>query len=148
MTTRKPMKFEFENCEHFELTTESPAYDFQSESYASQESNTTVANGRLQKVQYNLHPRRRHICSLTREVSVIKANYSDTDAKLQHINEALNDKTLLVGMNRHVHISELNMLSLHVTVRKGGFDVPTLARNLGISLEVAKRTRTVTTQRG
>jgi hypothetical protein len=40
------------------------------------------------------------------------------------------------------------MSFLHATLRKGGVDVPTLAMNLGISLEVAKRTRAVTTQRG
>jgi hypothetical protein len=75
---------------------------------------------------------------MTREVSVLKAKYSDTDAKLQNINESLNYKTLLAGLNRHVHIFEVNMSSLHATVRKGGLDVSTLARNLGISLEVAK----------
>jgi hypothetical protein len=90
MTTRKPTKFEFENCDHFELTAESPAYDPHCESYASKEDNMTEANGRLRKDQDNSHPRRRHICSMTQEVSVIKAKYSDTDAKLQNINEALN----------------------------------------------------------
>jgi hypothetical protein len=87
-------------------------------------------------------------CSMNRDVSVIKAKYSDTDAKLQNINEALNDKTLLTGLKRHVHLSEVNISSLHAIVRKVGVDVPTLARNLGISLEVAKQTRDVTTQRG
>jgi hypothetical protein len=86
MTMRKPAKFEFENCEHFELTAESPAYDPHCESYASQESNMTDANGRLGKAQDNSHPRRRQIFSMTREVSVIKAKYNNTDAKLQHIN--------------------------------------------------------------
>jgi hypothetical protein len=46
---------------------------------------------------------------MTWEVSVIKAKYSDTDAKLQNINGALNDKMLLAGLNHHVHISEVNM---------------------------------------
>jgi hypothetical protein len=108
----------------------------------------TDINGRLRKAQECVHPRRRHMCSMTRDVSVIKAKYSDTDAKRQYINEALNDKTLLAGLNRHVHISEVNMASLHATVRKGGVDVPTLARSLGISIEVAKRVCDVTTQRG
>jgi hypothetical protein len=67
---------------------------------------------------------------------------------MQNINEALNDKMLLACLNHHVHISEFKMSSLHSTVTKGGVDVPTLARNLGISLEVAKRTRAVTSQRG
>jgi hypothetical protein len=85
---------------------------------------------------------------MTRQVSVIEAKYSDTDVKLHYINEALNGKTLLAGLNRNVHISEVNMFSLHATVRKGGVDLPTLESNLGISLGVAKRTRVVTTQRG
>jgi cytochrome P450 len=55
---------------------------------------------------------------------------------------------LLAGLNLYVHISEVNIFSLHAAVRKGGVDVPTLARNVGISLEVAKRTRAMTTQRG
>jgi chromosome segregation ATPase len=132
------MKFEFENCEHFELTAESHAYEPHCEYYASKKSNMTDVNRLLRKAQDNLHPGRRQIFSMTREVSVIKAKYSDTDAKLQHINEALNDKMLLAGLKRHVHISVVKMYSLHATVRKGGVDVPTLSRNLGISLEMAK----------
>ena len=142
------MQWEFENCDHFELTAENPVYNPHCESYASQESDTTDVNGQLLTIQEAPRPRRRQICSVTREVSVIKAKYSDTDAKLQHINEALDDKTLLAGLHRNVQISEVNMSSLNVTVRKGGVDVPTLARNLGISLEAASRTRAVTTQRG
>jgi hypothetical protein len=107
----------------------------------------TDANGQLRKAQDNSHPRRRQICSMTREVSVIKTKYSDTGVKLQNINEALNDKILLAGLNRHVDISEVNVSSLHATMRKGGVDVSTLAMKLGISLEVAKRTHAVTTQR-
>jgi hypothetical protein len=44
-------------------------------------------------------------------------------------------------------LSEVNMISLHATGRKGGIDIPMLERDLGISLEVAKRTRAGTTQR-
>jgi hypothetical protein len=47
MMSRKPTKFEFENCEHFDLMAESPAYDPHCESYASQERKMTDANGRL-----------------------------------------------------------------------------------------------------
>jgi hypothetical protein len=119
MTTRKPTQWEFENCDHFELTAEHPVYDPHCESYASQESDMTDANGQLRTIQKAPHPRRRQICSVAREVSVIKARYSDTDAKLQHINEALDDKILLVGLHRNVQISEMNMSSLNVTVRKG-----------------------------
>jgi hypothetical protein len=148
MTTRKPTQWEFENCDHFELTAEHPVYDPHCEYYAAQESDMTDANGQLRTIQDAPHPRLRQICSVAHEVSVIKARYIDTDAKLQHINEALDDKTLLAGLHRNVQISEMNMSSLNVTVRKGGVDVPTLARNLGISLEAASRTRAVTTQRG
>jgi hypothetical protein len=101
----------------------------------------TDANGQLRTIQDAHHPQWRQICSVAHEVSVIKVRYSDTDAKLQHINEALDDKTLLTGLHRNVQISEMSMSSLNVTVRKGGIDVPTLARNLGISLEAASRAR-------
>jgi hypothetical protein len=101
----------------------------------------TDVNGQLRTIQDASHPRLQQICYVAHEVSVIKARYSDTDAKLQHINEAPDDKTLLAGLHRNVQISEMNMSFLNVTVRKGTVDVPTLARNLGISLESASRTR-------
>jgi hypothetical protein len=58
--------------------------------------------GDFERLKTMSHPRRRQIFSMTREGSVIKAKYTDTDAKLQNINEALNDKTLFPGLNRYV----------------------------------------------
>jgi hypothetical protein len=58
MMTRKPTKFEFENCDHFELTAKSSAYDPHCEYYASQEDNMTNARGRLRKAQDNSHLRK------------------------------------------------------------------------------------------
>jgi hypothetical protein len=52
-------------------------------------------------------------------------------------------------MTSHVHIYEVNMSSLTADIRDGGgVDVATLAKNFGIGIEAAKRTRLVTTQRG
>jgi hypothetical protein len=52
-------------------------------------------------------------------------------------------------MMSHVHISEVNMSSLTADMRDGGgVGVATLAKNFGIGIEAAKRTRLVTTKRG
>jgi hypothetical protein len=52
-------------------------------------------------------------------------------------------------MTIHVHISEVNMSSLTAYMRDvGGVDVATLAKNFGIGIETAKRTRLVNTKRG
>jgi hypothetical protein len=49
----------------------------------------------------------------------------------------------------NVNVSGLNTSVLHATKRgKVGVDDVTLEKNFGIILEVAKRTRAVTTQRG
>jgi hypothetical protein len=60
----------------------------------------------------------------------------------------LDDSTLLPELNNHVQISDVIMASVVTTTRdKGGVDAATLANNRGIGIEVAKRTRIVTTQR-
>jgi hypothetical protein len=48
-----------------------------------------------------------------------------------------------------VQMSEVNMSSLTADMRDGGgVDVETLAKNFGIDIEAAKRTRLMNTQRG
>jgi hypothetical protein len=74
------------------------------------------------------------------------ATFSETTIKLQALSFTLEDSSLLQEMTSHVHISEVNMLSLKSDMRDGGgFDVTTLAKNFGIGIEAAKRTRLVTT---
>jgi hypothetical protein len=75
--------------------------------------------------------------------------FSDTPIKLQALSLTLDESSLLQEMTRHVHIYEVNMSSLTADMRDGGgVDVATLANNFGIWIELAKRTRLVTNQRG
>jgi hypothetical protein len=75
--------------------------------------------------------------------------FSNTKIKLQDISLTLDDSSLLQEMMSHVHISEVNMSSLTADMSDGGgVDVAILAKNFGIGIEAAKRTRLVTTQRG
>jgi hypothetical protein len=75
--------------------------------------------------------------------------FSDTTIKLQALSLTLDNSSLLQEMTSHVHISEVNISSLTADMRDGdGVDVATLAKNFGIGIEAAKRTRLVTTQKG
>jgi uncharacterized protein (DUF305 family) len=75
--------------------------------------------------------------------------FSDTTIKLQALSLTLDDSSFLQEMMSHVHISEVNMSSLTADMCDGGgVDVASLAKNFGIGIEAAKRTRLMTTQRG
>jgi hypothetical protein len=68
---------------------------------------------------------------------------------LQDLSIVLNNITALAELKHNVNIADLNVPSIHATMRdKGGADVATLAKNFGIGIEAATRTRLVTTQRG
>jgi hypothetical protein len=77
----------------------------------------------------------------------LSSKYSDTSAKLQDLSAVLDYGTLLAELDD-------NNLNLNVSLvksdmrDKGGIDAATLAKNWGIGIEAAKRTRLVTTQRG
>jgi hypothetical protein len=75
------------------------------------------------------------------------ASCSETTLKLQALSLTLDNSSLLQEMTSHVHISYVNMSILKAEMRDGvGVDVATLANNFGIGIEVAKRTRLMTTQ--
>jgi hypothetical protein len=125
------------------LTYESPVYDPIGSSYAEQEAAMIDSRGKLQAAE-DKHPLRRQICP-----AHMAETFSDTTIKLQAVSLTLDDSSLLQEMTSHVHISEVNMSSLTADMRDGGgVDVATLAKNFGIGIEAAKRTRLVTTQRG
>jgi hypothetical protein len=125
------------------LTYESPVYDPSGSSYAEQEAAMMDLRGQL-KIAEDKHPLRRQICPIH-----MTETFSDTTIKLQALSLTLDDSSLLQEMTSHVHISEVNMSSLTVYMHDGGgVDVATLAKNFGIGIEAAKRTRLVTTQRG
>jgi hypothetical protein len=142
-TTRKPTQEEFYTCDLYELTYESPVYDPSGSSYAEQEAAMMDSRGQL-KVAEDKHPLRRQIFPVH-----MADTFSDTTIKLQALSLTLDDNSLLQEMMRHVHISEVNMSSLTADMRDGGgVYVATLAKNFGIGIEAAKRTRLMTTQRG
>jgi hypothetical protein len=142
-TTRNPTQEEFDTCDRYESTYESPVYDPSGSSYAEQEDAMMDSRGKL-KVTEDKHPLRRQRCPVH-----MAETFSDTTIKLQALSLTLDDSSLLQEMTSHVHISEVNISSLTADMRDGGgVDVTNLANNFWIGIEAAKRTCLVTTQRG
>jgi hypothetical protein len=68
---------------------------------------------------------------------------------LQDLSIFLDNNTLLAELKNNVNIADMDVYSIHATMRdNGGVDAATLAINFGIGIEAANRTRLVTTQRG
>jgi hypothetical protein len=128
----KPTQLEFETCDRYELTYESPEYDPSATTFRDQESSMMDSWGNI-KVSGGCHPKRRQVCSLRQKEAQIKS--------------VLDDGTLLAELDD-------NNLNLNISLvksemgDKAGVDAATLAKNWGIRIEAAKRTRLVTTQRG
>jgi hypothetical protein len=145
--TFKPTQLEFETCDRYEITYESPEYDPSATTFHDQEAGMMDSWGNI-KVPRDCHPKRRQVCSLRqKEEEIISSKYSDTSAKLQYLYAVLDDRTLLAELDD-------NNLNLNVSLvksemrDKAGIDAATLANNWGIGIEASKRTRLVTTQRG
>jgi hypothetical protein len=140
---------EFETCDRYELTYESPEYDPSATKFHEQEA-SMMDSWRNVKVSKDCHPKRRQVCSLRQkeaEVKVPSSKYSDTSAKLQELSSVLDDGTLLAELD--VTNLNLNISLVKSEMRdKDGVDAATLAKKWGIGIEAAKRTRMVTTQRG
>jgi hypothetical protein len=147
--TFKPTQLEFETCDRYELTYETPEYDPSATTFHKQEASMMDSWGNL-KVSGDFHPKRRQVCSLRQkeaEVKLLSSNYSDTSAKLQDLSSVLDDGTLLAEL--YDITTNLNISMVKSEMRdKVGVDAATLAKNWGIGIEAAKRTRLVTTQRG
>jgi hypothetical protein len=147
--TFKPTQLEFETCDRYELTYESPEYDPSAKTFHDQEAGMMDLWGNL-KVPGDFYPKRRQVCSLCQkeaEVKLLSTKYSDTSAKLQDISPVLDDGTLLTELDSIT--THLNVSLVKSEIRdKAGVDAVTLANNWGIGIEVAKRTRLVTTQGG
>jgi hypothetical protein len=142
-TTRNPTQEEFDTCERYELTSESPVYDLSGSSYAEQEAAMMDSRGQM-KVAEDKHPLRRQICPVH-----MAGTFSNTKIKLQALSLTLDDSSPLQEIISHVHISEVNMSSLTAYMRDGGgVDVATLAKNFGIGIEAANRTHLVITKTG
>jgi hypothetical protein len=141
-TTIKPTQEEFDTCDRYALTYESPVYDPSGSSYAKQEAAMMDSSAQL-KVAEDKDPLGRHIFHVH-----MAETFSNATIKLQALSLTLDDSSLLQEMTIHVHIAEVNMSSLTADMRDGGgVDVATLANNFGIGIEAAKRMRLMTTQR-
>jgi hypothetical protein len=147
--TFKPTQLEFEICERYELTYESPEYDPYTTTFHDQEASMMDSWGNI-KVSGHCHPKRRQVCSLHQkeaEVKILSSKYSDTSARLQDLCSVLDDDKLLAelddtNLNLNISLVKSEMRD------KAGIDAATLAKNWSIVIEAAKRTRLVTTQRG
>jgi hypothetical protein len=124
-TTRKPTQEEFDTCDPYELTYESPVYDPIRSSYAEQEAEMMDSRGQL-KVAEDKHPLRRQTCPVH-----MAATFSNTPIKLQALSLTLDNGSLLQEMMSHMHIYEVNMSSLTAYILDGGVvDVATLEKTL------------------
>jgi hypothetical protein len=150
-TTFKLSQEEFDTCPRYELTYESHVYDPTVTLFSEQEYSMTESYLEL-KASGDLHPRRRQVCSVRQkelEIEKLSASYRDKSTKLQDFSIVLENSTVLVELKHNVNIADMNVSSIHAAMRdKGGVDAVTLAKNFGIGIEAAKRTRLVTTQRG
>jgi hypothetical protein len=85
--TFKPTQFEFETCDRYELTYESPDYDPYVTTFHEQEASMMDSWVNL-KVSGDFHPKRRQVYSLRQkeaEVKLLNSKYSDTSSKLQDL---------------------------------------------------------------
>jgi transcription initiation factor TFIIIB Brf1 subunit/transcription initiation factor TFIIB len=144
-----PTQLEFETCDRYELTYETPEYDPYATTFHDQEAGVVDSWGNI-RVSGDFHPKRRQVCSLRQkeeEIKHLSSKYSDTSAKLQDLSAVFDDGTLLAELDENN--LNLNVSMVKSEIRdKGGIDAATLAKNWGIGIEAAKRTRLVTTQRG
>jgi hypothetical protein len=96
--TFKPTQLEFETCDRYELTYESPEYDPSATTFHDQKAGMMDSWGNI-KVSGDCHPKRRQVFSLRHkeaEIKLLSSKYSDTSAKLQDLSSVLDDGTLLV----------------------------------------------------
>jgi hypothetical protein len=120
--TFKPSQEEFDTCDRYEFTFESPEYDPSVKTFSEKEASMTYSWVML-KVTGDLHPKRSQVCTLHQKEMVIKnltVKYSDTSAKLQDLSIVLNDSTLIVELNRNANISDLNVSSVVAMMRDNG----------------------------
>jgi hypothetical protein len=147
--TFKPTQLEFETCDRYELTYESPEYDPSATTFHKQEASMMDSWVNL-KVSGDFHPKRRQACSLRQkeaEVNLLSSKYSDTSANIQDLYSVLDDGTLLAELDDIT--KNLNISLVKSEMRdKAGVYAATLANNWDMGIEAAKRTRLVTTQRG
>jgi hypothetical protein len=93
--TLKPTQLEFETCDRYELTYESPEYYPSATTFHEQEASMMDSWVHL-KVSGDFHPKRRQVFSLCQkeaEAKLLSSKYSDTSAKPQDLSSVLDDGT-------------------------------------------------------
>jgi transcription initiation factor TFIIIB Brf1 subunit/transcription initiation factor TFIIB len=111
--TFKHTQLEFETCDRYELTYESPDYDPSTTTFHDKESSMMDSWGNI-KVSGDCRPKRRQVCSLRQkeaEIKLLNSKYSDTSAKLQDLSSVLDHGTLLAELDD-------NNLSLNISLVK------------------------------
>jgi hypothetical protein len=150
-STFKPSHEEFETCERYELTYDTPEYNPSSKTFHEQEDGMTDSWGNL-KIPGEFHHKRRQVCSFRQkeaEIKPISARYSDTSAKLQDLSPILDHENLLAEFDCVTTTTDLNVSLVKSEMRdRAGVYAATLAKNWGIGNEEAKRTLLMTTQTG
>jgi hypothetical protein len=147
--TFKPTQMEFETCDRYELTYESPEYDPSAKKNQDQEAGMIDSWVNI-KVSGDFHPKRRQVFPLRQkeaEVKLLSSKYSDTSAKLQDLFPVLDDGTLLAELDNITKNFNVSLVKSEMR-DKAGVDAATFSTNWGIGIEAAKRTHLVTTQRG
>jgi hypothetical protein len=146
--TFKPTQLEFETCDRYELTYESPECDTSATTFHDQESIMMDSWVNI-KVSGDCHPKRRQVCSLRQkeaEIKLLSSKYSDTYTKLKDLSFVLDDGKLLAELDDNNLNFNISLVKSEIR-DKAGVDAATLAKKWGIGIEAAKRTRLVTTQR-
>jgi hypothetical protein len=147
--TFKPTQLDFETCDRYELAYESHEYDPSATTFHEQEAGMMDSWGNI-KASGDCHPKRRQVCSLLQkeaEIKLLSSKYSDTSVKLQDLSAVLDDGALLAELDDNNLNFNISLVKSDMRY-KAGIDAATLAKNWGIDIEAANRTRLVTTQRG
>jgi hypothetical protein len=142
--TRTPTTAEMARCRHFDLTSEEPEWDPSSATFHEQENATVDARGLVHDTGDENNRRFISSVSVSRNQACDFVNRNlQCSAVLSDIDPNLHDDFLLKSLQRNVKIS-----STTTNKRRGTLTAERLAKNWGISLDSAKQTLDVTTQRG
>jgi hypothetical protein len=97
------------------------------------------------KLPGDSRPKRQQVYTLRQEeleIESLSLSFNDASAKLQDFSVLLDHITLLPELKKHVQISYVSMAFVVATKRdKGGIDAVFLAKNWGIGIKAARRTR-------
>jgi hypothetical protein len=121
---------EFETCDRYELTYETPEYDPSATTFHDQEAGMVESWGNV-KISGDCHPKRRQVCSLRQKEEEIKQlgfKYSDASAKLQDLSAVLDDGTLMAKLNENNSNLNVSMVKSEI-IDRCGIDAATLAKN-------------------